>query len=213
MGISKSHLRQSDAELVDKAALDLGFTLLAACAVAIATLGFGMNSPAVIVGSMVVSPLLYVAIAIAAAGFHRDWPGLRRSLITLLVGIAVGVTTAFIVAALSPVSQQSEIADRLHTGWGYYFAVAGVAGFAGTVAFYWPGTQESLSGIAIAVALVPPLAMTGIGIAALDESFALRSAGIVAVNALAVLLGAFSAVALLHKIARVRAEEEQTARS
>jgi uncharacterized membrane protein len=75
------------------------------------------------------------------------------------------------------------------------------------VAIYWPGTQEALAGIAIAVALVPPLAMTGIGIASLDADFALKSAAIVTVNTAAILFGGLLALALLHTISEDSSKE------
>jgi len=206
--ISKAQLYASSAELADKANLDLGFMLLVGCAAAIATLGFGMNSPAVIIGSMIVSPLLYVVIGIAAAAFRRNWASIRSGVYSLIAGILVAVAVASVVAAISPVNEQSEIAQRLHTGAVYYFFVALFSGFAGVVAFYWPGTQEALSGLAIAVALVPPLAMTGLGIASLNADFALKSAAIVTVNTAAILLGGLLALALLHTIAEGSSKQE-----
>jgi uncharacterized membrane protein len=123
--ISKAQLDASSAELADKANLDLGFMLLVGCAAAIATLGFGMNSPAVIIGSMVVSPLLYVAIGIAAAAFRRNWASVRSAVYALIAAILVAVAVASVLAAISPVNEQeSEIAQRLHTGAVYYFFVA-----------------------------------------------------------------------------------------
>lgn len=199
--ITKSQLRVSNSQLTDGARLDLGFALLVGCASGIATMGFAMNSPAVIVGSMVVSPLLYVLIGITAAAFRQDWSSMRVCITSLAVGIVVALSVATMVAAISPVSEQSEIANRLNTKWEYYFVVALISGFAGAVAFYWPGTQEALPGIAIAVALVPPLSMTGIGISSVDTRFALESAGIATVNTIAILVGALIAVALLHGIA------------
>ena len=101
-----------------------------------------------------------------------------------------------------PSEALSEIADRLSTVPTFYFIVAFLSGLAGTFAFFWPGIVEALAGIAISVALVPPVVMLGIGLAEFNVPLMRGSAVIVALNVVGMMIGAFAASAGLSWYAR-----------
>jgi uncharacterized membrane protein len=200
--ITRQEMATAYLDLLEQSRVDLGFVLLSACSAGICALGFGMNSPSVIIGSMVIFPILHATISIAAASYWRDWRGIGTGINTLGRGALIVLGVAAIIAVATPINHQSEIIDRIHTERWYYFGVAALAGVAGAFSYFWPRASEAIVGIGIAVALVPPLAMTGIGLAELEYGFAFDSAVIVAVNLAAILAGSFTATMLLSYIAR-----------
>ena len=161
-----------------------------------------MNSPAVIVGAMVISPLLYPVIAVGVSIFWGDWPTFRRSIVSFAIGLCLALLVSLLINAAIPSETRSEIADRLATVPSFYFLVAFLSGQAGTFAFFWPGIIEALAGIAISVALVPPVVMLGIGISELSGELIRGSAEIVALNVIGMVAGAYGACAGLSWYAR-----------
>ena len=81
-------------------------------------------------------------------------------------------------------------------------------GLAGTYAFYSPKIHEAVAGIAISVAVIPPIVMLGIGlgvgIAKQNTNLVLVSGEIVLANIIGIYLGSIVMVGVLHRISRVR---------
>jgi uncharacterized hydrophobic protein (TIGR00271 family) len=200
--VTTKSLNQSYHHLIQRAEIDLAFVVLTMSAGAICAFGFEMNSPAVIVGAMVVSPLLYSIIAVGVSICWRDWATLGQSLKTFTMGLGLILLVSILVNAVIPSEARSEIADRLSALPTYYFMVAFLSGVAGTFAFFWPRIVEALAGIAISVALVPPAVMLGIGIAELNSELVHGSAKIVVLNVIGMILGAYLASAALTWYAR-----------
>jgi uncharacterized hydrophobic protein (TIGR00271 family) len=188
--------------LVERAQIDLAFVVLTMSAAGICAFGFEMNSPAVIVGAMVISPLLYPVIAVGVSMFWGDWTTFRNSIATFAIGLGLALLVSIVINVVVPSEALSEVADRLSTVPKFYFAVAFMSGLAGTFAFFWPGIIEALAGIAISVALVPPVVMLGMGIAELSDELMRGSAMIVALNVVGMMLGALAATAGLSWYAR-----------
>jgi hypothetical protein len=117
-------------------------------------------------------------------------------------GLGLTLLVSIFVNAVIPAETRSEIADRLSTVPVYYFIVAFLSGLAGTFAFFWPRIVEALAGIAISVALIPPVVMLGIGIAELSRELMQGSAKIVALNIIGMALSAYIATATLAWYAR-----------
>jgi uncharacterized hydrophobic protein (TIGR00271 family) len=200
--ISPQVLQDSYVRLVERAQIDLAFIVLTASAAGICAFGFEMNSPAVIVGAMVISPLLYPVIAVGVSVFWSDWTTFKNSATTLAISLGLTLVVSIVINAMIPSETLSEIADRLSTVPNFYFIVAFLSGLAGTFAFFWPGIVEALAGIAISVALVPPVVMLGIGLAELNVPLVRGSAVIVALNVVGMMIGAFAASAALSWHAR-----------
>lgn len=85
-----------------------------------------------------------------------------------------------------------------------YFFVAFFSGLAGTYAFFSPKVHEAVAGIAISVALIPPVVMLGIGIAKENTDLIFVSATIVFANVIGIYLGSLVMVVVLHQITRNR---------
>lgn len=147
--------------LTERAKIDLDFLILTVSAAIICALGFKMNSAAVIVGAMVVSPLLYPIICAGAATCRADWNEFVQSIGAFAAGFTAAVAAAAVIGLFYATAFRSEIIDRLSESVLDYFLVALFSGVAGTYAFFSPKIHGAVAGIAISVALIPPVVMLG----------------------------------------------------
>jgi uncharacterized hydrophobic protein (TIGR00271 family) len=207
MKITRESLEASSRILVNRAKLDIDFVLLTAGAAAICSFGFRMNSPAVIVGAMVISPLLYAVVSVGVASFRKDWKIVTQGISTLALGMVSAGGMAVSINLFFQTDHRSEIVERLSSSPVDYFFVALFSGLVGTFAFFWPDIIEALAGIAISVALIPPIVLVGIGIANAEYSLIVGSLTIVCVNIVGIYLGAFLMFAGLHFFSRTAHQE------
>jgi uncharacterized hydrophobic protein (TIGR00271 family) len=200
--ITRKGLDRSYADLRERANVDLDFLLLTVAAAFICAFGFEMNSASVIVGAMVVSPLLYPVICVGAATHQADWRACLRAIATFVFGFLAAVAASFAVNVLYSTAPRSEIIDRLGAAELDYFFVAFFSGLAGTYAYFSPKIHEAIAGIAISVALIPPVVMLGVGLAEYDSSLIVTSGQIVLSNIFGIYAGSFLMVSGLYWIAR-----------
>ncbi|CAN5348094.1 hypothetical protein BH10BAC1_BH10BAC1_03760 [soil metagenome] len=196
--ITQELLSKSYERLEDRAQFDLDFIFLTIVAAVICTFGFRMNSTSVIIGAMVLSPLLFVIVAIGASLFHRRWEKFFANLITLIGGMAIVVAVSFIVNSFFPTINASEITERIINEPLDYLFVAFFSGLAGTFAFFWPDIIEAVTGIAISVALVPPVVLAGIGLSRWDLSLLASCLEIASINILGIIIGSFIMIIALN---------------
>jgi uncharacterized hydrophobic protein (TIGR00271 family) len=140
------------------------FAFMIAMSAGIAILGLLLSSPAVIIGAMLISPLMGPIIGLGFALATLDWPEVRQSLLALLAGtlLAVGFTAGIVL--LSPLQDiTSEILARTRPNL-FDLLVAIFSALAGGYATV-RGRGETIVGVAIATALMPPLAVVGFGLA------------------------------------------------
>lgn len=130
----------------------------------VAGLGLFLNSPAVIIGAMILAPLMGPILSLAMGMLRRETRMIYGSVRTILSGIAVAITTSGLMALVVPVGRiTSEMAGRIQPSL-LDLGVAIAAGAAGAYANTRENVSGSLPGVAIAVALVPPLCVSGIGL-------------------------------------------------
>jgi uncharacterized hydrophobic protein (TIGR00341 family) len=171
------------------------YVLMTAVSAVVATAGLLLDSPAVVVGSMVIAPLIGPAMA-ASVGTVVDDPelALRGIKLQALGGlVAVGSATAFALLIRTtnvvPLSAEevfaiNEVRERLAPD--ILSLVIGLgAGAAGAVSLA-SGVSSALVGVMIAAALVPPTAVVGIGIAWGEPAAVLGSGVLVFVNVFAI---------------------------
>jgi uncharacterized hydrophobic protein (TIGR00271 family) len=141
------------------------FFMMIGLASGIAALGLLLDSPAVIIGAMLVAPLMSAIIGIGLAIIQADprllglatSATLRGVLLAILMGLIIGL-------ALFPFTEPThEILARTRPSL-FDLGVAIISGLAGAYAICRRNMSASLPGVAIAVALVPPLATVGIGL-------------------------------------------------
>ncbi|MEM8780737.1 MAG: DUF389 domain-containing protein [Cyanobacteria bacterium P01_G01_bin.49] len=138
----------------------------------IATLGLLANSVAIIIGAMIVAPLMgpIVAIAYSIASGNRKL--LRRSSFTLLKGVILTIVVSWLVASIINLEViNTEILARSNPTL-IDFGIAMAAGSAGAFANTRRSVATAMPGVAIAVALVPPLSVVGIGLSLGDGALA-----------------------------------------
>lgn len=145
--------------------LSVDFLVLLSCSTVIATFGLFQNSAAVIIGAMIIAPLMRPLVALSLSTLTADMLLLRRALTTLVVGTIVGICISTTMAGfLRSIELTPEILARTHPT----LLDLGVAVFAGAIGAYCQANEkltDTLAGVAISVALVPPLSVLGIGIA------------------------------------------------
>lgn len=130
----------------------------------LAALGLFANSAPVIIGAMILAPLMAPIVSLAMAVVRQDARLLVQCLRTLALGLFLAIGFAVLVTLVTPLqSINSEIAARLKPTL-LDLGVAVISGVAGAYAHAREEVARSLAGVAIAVALVPPLAVAGIGL-------------------------------------------------
>lgn len=135
-------------------------------AIVIACVGLNMNSTAVIIGAMLISPLMGPIMGIGLSLGINDFDMLKKSLRNYLVAIIIGLLTSTLYFLISPLlNTQSELLARTTpTLWDVLIAVFG--GLAGIVAQTRNDRISTvIPGVAIATALMPPLCTAGFGLA------------------------------------------------
>lgn len=131
----------------------------------IASLGLNVNSTAVIIGAMLISPLMGPIMGVGLAIGINDFELMKRSLKSFFVATIFSVTTASVYFAFTPLDEvQSELLARTSPSI-YDVFIALVGGLAGIVAVATKEKGNVIPGVAIATALMPPLCTAGFGIA------------------------------------------------
>jgi len=154
----------------------LQFAALMSFATAIATFGVEADSTAVVIGAMLIAPLMSPIMALSAS-ILMGLP--KRALYSgwrVVLGVAIGIGGSFLMALVSPefvpVTSNSQVLSRVSPTL-LDMLIALAAGAAGGYAMTHPKVGNSLPGVAIAVALAPPLAVVGVSIQAGEFGFAL----------------------------------------
>jgi uncharacterized hydrophobic protein (TIGR00271 family) len=151
-------------QLRDNAQAPPHYIVLMLLSVMVASLGLFLSSAAVIIGAMVLAPLMSPIISLSMGLLRGERALLKPALQTIGLGVLLALGTSGVIALIIPVDRvTTEMAGRLHPNL-LDLGVAIVSGIAGAYAHARESVMKSLPGVAIAVALVPPLSVAGIGI-------------------------------------------------
>jgi len=139
------------------------FMVLLILATMIATFGLFINSSSVIIGAMLLAPLMQPIVSLSMGVLRQDNQLQIDGMKTIFIGVLTVLITAAIIALFTPIERMTtEMSGRLSpTILDLFVAIA-----SGIAAAYAKSNEKilgSLAGVAIAVALVPPLAVAGIG--------------------------------------------------
>jgi len=145
------------------------FFLMIILSILMATFGLLIDDGAVIIGSMLIAPILSPVLSLSLGIIIADYRLISRSFYTILKSMAFGITSAAIITWLfnSNYHETHAIISRTEPSM-IYAAIAFIAGLAASFARIKPQLSETLPGVAISVALIPPIAVTGIGVARFD---------------------------------------------
>ncbi|BDM83357.1 DUF389 domain-containing protein [Acaryochloris marina] len=141
------------------------FYFLLTLSAIIATLGLLADSAATIIGAMIVAPLMGPIVTIAYSLVSLEYRLLRRAILTLITGMALVIVISLVTTlVIGSRVAGDEIVARINPTL-LDLGVAISAGAAGAFALTRKSIANALPGVAISVALVPPLCVTGIGLA------------------------------------------------
>ncbi len=158
-------LQQLHDNLAAEATLNTAYLILIVSSCAIATFGLLSNSTAVIIGAMIIAPLMLPIRGLAFGALAGNLPLFRQGLLAVLVGTVLAVVLAAGLGLLTGISSfGSEVLSRSKPtllDLGIAVAAGGISGYAAVQ----PKLATSLAGTAIAVALMPPLCVVGLGLA------------------------------------------------
>jgi uncharacterized hydrophobic protein (TIGR00271 family) len=176
---------------------DVDFFIMIGLSAIIAGYGLLQDSSAVIIGGMLVAPLFSPILAISMSIVMGDIRLLRLAIEAALKGIVLAVGVAIFITAISPLrSVGAEITARIAPNL-FDLAVALASGAAGAYAISRKDVAAALPGVAIAAALVPPLCVVGIGIAAADMQIAGGGGFLFITNLVAIVLAGSVTLLLL----------------
>ena len=164
-GSQPEQLQQLQTDLLAESTLDSAYIILIISSCAIATLGLLSNSTAVIIGAMIIAPLMLPIRGLAFGALQADITLFRKGVIAVVVGTVLAVAIAFTLGLLVGLpSYGSEILARSRPtllDLGIAVAAGGISGYAKVET----KISTSLAGTAIAVALMPPICVIGLGLA------------------------------------------------
>ncbi len=149
--------------LRDNAKIKSSFLVLMVLSTALATLGLFGNSSPVVIGAMILAPLMSPIISLSMATLRQDRKLALESALTILVGLGLSFAFAVIITLITPIKIPNQEILARTTPNILDLGVAILSGIAGAYAHARKEIAKTLAGVAIAVALVPPLAVAGIG--------------------------------------------------
>ena len=157
--------REFREKLYDDLHVRLRDTVILMCAIFIASIGLNMNSTAVIIGAMLISPLMTPIVGLGFGLAIFDTRLIKQSLEVLFTQVLVSLLVSTLYFWISPLSYASSelIARTSPTIWDVLIAIAG--GIAGFIGSRKKEANNIVPGVAIATALMPPICTAGYGLA------------------------------------------------
>ena len=184
-------------QLEQGAQANIDFIMMMVLSTSLASLGLLADSTAVVIGAMLVAPLMGPLVAAGHSLVQANLSLFRRSLGVAGIGLGIGFAASLIFGALNPGFEPTlEIEARGTPD----LLDLGIAFFSGMTAAYASGRSNvmtTLAGVAIAAALVPPLAVVGIALTHGSPLIAGNAAILLITNLVAIILGAATVFRML----------------
>jgi len=181
-------VNQITIELLSESTLDINYLVLILSSCIIATLGLLSNSAAVIIGAMIVAPLMLPIRGLAFGAVEGSVVIFRKGLIAVAVGTILAIILAWLLGSLVGLPDfGSEVLARSKPtllDLGIAIAAGGISGFAKVQ----PKVSGTLAGTAIAVALMPPICVIGLGLSQGNWSLSLGASLLYVTNLLGITL-------------------------
>ncbi len=163
----------------------------------IASIGLNVNSTAVIIGAMLISPLMGPILGIGLSVGTNDFDTLVRALKNLAIAVTISLLTSTLYFLLTPLDiEQTELLSRTKPTF-LDVLVALFGGFAGIVAGSRREKSNVVPGVAIATALMPPLCTAGYGLATLKLKYFLGAFYLFFINSVFISLSTYLVVKYL----------------
>lgn len=202
--------REKTLESVRKSITFRGANLwILACAILVASVGLDVNSTAVIIGAMLISPLMGPIVGAGFALGVYDFTLLKKSLLNLFIAtiVSLGVSTFYFF--ISPFKDvQSELLARTAPNI-YDILIAFFGGIVGAIAVTRIEKGNPIPGVAIATALMPPLCTAGYGIATGQWTYFLGAFYLYCINCVFIGIATFLIIKYLKYPAKKQVNEKQ----
>lgn len=158
------HLKQVRSQLLDESKLDMPYLILIISSCMIATFGLLSNSTAVIIGAMLVAPLMLPIRGLAFGALVGDSFLFRTGSVSVVVGTILAVILSCLIGWLTGITNYgSEILARTQPDL-LDLGIAVAAGAIGGYSKIQSKVSDTFAGTAIAVALMPPVCVVGLGL-------------------------------------------------
>ena len=181
-------------------------------AIFIASLGLNVNSPAVVIGAMLISPLMGPIMGLGLGMAINDLTLLKKAGYNYLFAAGVGLLTSTIYFAISPINDaHSEILARTSPNI-YDVLIAFFGGLAGIIATSSKLKGNVIPGVAIATALMPPLCTAGYGLATWQLDYFLGAFYLFLINTVFIALATLITARLLKFPFKVHPDEKEKTR-
>ncbi len=179
-----------------------------ACAILVASVGLNVNSTAVIIGAMLISPLMGPIVASGFALGMYDFDLLKKSLRNLFIATLAGLLVSTIYFFISPFKEvQSEILARTSPNI-YDILIAFFGGLVGVISVTRVHKGNPIPGVAIATALMPPLCTAGYGLATGNFKFFFGAIFLYAINCIFICIATYSIVKFLKYPAKEEVDKK-----
>ena len=180
--------REFREKLYDDLHVRLRDTLILMCSIFIASIGLNMNSTAVIIGAMLISPLMTPIVGLGFGLAIFDTRLIKQSLEVLFTQVLVSLLVSTLYFWISPLSYASSqlIARTSPTIWDVLIAIAG--GIAGVIGSRKKEANNIVPGVAIATALMPPICTAGYGLAIGNVRFLFGALYLFSINCVFIML-------------------------
>ena len=180
--------REFREKLYDDLHVRLRDTLILMCSIFIASIGLNMNSTAVVIGSMLISPLMTPIVGLGFGLAIFDTRLIEQSLKVLFTQVLVSLLVSTLYFWISPLSYASSqlIARTSPTIWDVLVAIAG--GIAGVIGSRKKEANNIVPGVAIATALMPPICTAGYGLAIGNVRFLFGALYLFSINCVFIML-------------------------
>ena len=189
--------------IIKESTPDYDYYLMLVLSTLMSALGLLAGSETTVIGAMLLAPLLAPALGLAL-GLSMSEPNLiGRSFSTIIKSSVVAILAALLATFLFALSKfdggalNDTILSRTEPSL-LYFMIAAIAGFAVAYASVRPQISESLPGVAIAVALIPPLSVVGIGIGMGNAQVVFGALLMYIINVLGIVFSAMVAFSLMN---------------
>ncbi|MCF7906889.1 TIGR00341 family protein [Patescibacteria group bacterium] len=215
--ITNNEQNETIERLIENSSPRREFFIMTALSSLIASFAIIMNNTAILVGAMLVAPLLYSVLSLGLGIVILDPKLTLRSLATIVksfaICVAVSALVGFIFIKKAQVLENFFLfsEDFLVS----YFIIAIISGLAGTLATVRPHMNESMPGVAISVALIPPLSTLGLALSTSNNLITRQSLYLFSLNVIGIIISSmaiftiYQFYAYRHKVKKAVDKDEK----
>lgn len=152
-------------EIKDNTHFSFSYVALLVASCVICTLGLLLNSLPIIIGGMIIAPLMWPLLKISAGISYENKYYISQAFLLLIISVIIGFASSYFITLLSPIKMINEEIISRTTPTVLDIIIAVFAGVIAALAVAKPRISSNLAGVAVATSLMPPLCVSGIGLA------------------------------------------------